>query len=59
MKSMPCLFNVKTNRLWWHAGAGIDEEKEDTLKNITKELGLEELEEIAETKNEVLWKKFL
>ena len=56
---MPCLFNVKTNRLWWHAGAGIDEEKEDTLKNITKELGLEELEEIAETNNEVLWKKFL
>jgi|TARA_Y100000004_G_scaffold53910_1_gene59994 pyruvate dehydrogenase E1 component alpha subunit len=59
MESMPCLFNVNTNRLWWHAGAGIDEEKQDTLRNVTEELGLEELEEKTELMNEALWKKFL
>ena len=21
----PCLFNIRTNRLYWHAGAGIDD----------------------------------
>ena len=59
MNSLPCLFNVNTNRLWWHAGAGIDEEKKDTLSDITKELKLESLIDTTKKMNEDLWKKFL
>jgi len=59
MQSMPCLFNVNTNRLWWHAGAGIDEEKKDTLADVTKELKLDALKEKTKSMNEDLWKKAL
>ena len=58
IKSLPCLFNINTNRLWWHAGAGVDEEKKDTLAEITKELTLEPFIEEAKAKNEDLWRKF-
>lgn len=37
---LPCLLNIKTDRLFWHAGAGIDEyEKRDRYKLELKELG--------------------
>lgn len=59
IQSMPCLFNINTNRLWWHAGAGIDEEKKDTLADITKELKLEQLRGKTKLINEDIWEEFL
>jgi len=38
----PCLLNINTNRIYWHAGAGKDSEKTfDRYKSEKKILGLE------------------
>ena len=36
-----CLFNINTNRLFWHAGAGIDDQKHLTdIKSFAMNLGV-------------------
>ena len=58
----PMLLNIKTNRLFWHAGAGKDSDKTyDRYKNILKSLGKKaEIEDlIIKKKIENKWQTIL
>ena len=58
----PCLLNVKTNRIYWHAGAGKDSEDTfDRYENEKKLLGklANEIDEKIKKEIENLWKKQL
>jgi len=52
----PCLLNINTNRIYWHAGAGKDSEKTfDRYKSEKKLLGIEA--NLIDRKNKQLIKK--
>ena len=56
----PTLINIKTNRLFWHSGAGIDSDKIfDRYKKELKELSNDGFEIDLKIKNEIskLWQK--
>ena len=58
----PCLLNVNTHRIYWHAGSGKDSEDTfDRYENEKKTLGKEAIEIDKKVKNEVesLWEKQL
>ncbi len=58
----PCLFNINTNRIYWHAGPGKDSESTfDRYLEEKKKLGSEALEIDKRVKKETdnLWKKHL
>ena len=58
----PCLLNVKTNRIYWHAGAGKDSEDTfDRYEHEKKLLGklANEIDEKIKKEIENLWKKQL
>lgn len=58
----PLLLNIKTHRLFWHAGAGIDTNKVfDRYKSIKKSLGknAEEIDLIIKNKIKKKWQKIL
>lgn len=60
--NFPALLNIKTNRLYWHAGAGIDNyEKQDRYLIEMEQIGLDAKEIYKETKEsvELLWKQHL
>jgi TPP-dependent pyruvate/acetoin dehydrogenase alpha subunit len=60
--NFPALLNVKTERLFWHAGAGIDPyEKRDRYKIESDIIGFKAQEIYKETKEmvESIWKKHL
>jgi pyruvate dehydrogenase E1 component alpha subunit len=55
----PCLFNVRTNRLFWHAGAGIDDPNTfDRQKQYISKYGRTILNE-ADVEAKKVWKKCL
>ena len=55
----PCLFNVRTNRLFWHAGAGIDDPNTfDRQKQYISKYGRTIVNE-AEIEAKKVWKKCL
>ncbi len=57
----PLLLNINTNRKYWHAGAGIDDESFDRLKQEMNELGEDSKRIYYKTKIQVkrLWEKQL
>ena len=56
--NQPCLFNVNTNRIFWHAGAGIDNpEIQDRHKQYTNIFG--DKSEIYSKKKEKAWDQCL
>ena len=58
----PCLLNVNTHRIYWHAGSGKDSEDTfDRYENEKETLGKEAIEIEKKVKNEVesLWEKQL
>ena len=58
----PCLLNVNTHRIYWHAGSGKDSEDTfDRYENEKETLGKEAVEIEKKVKNEVelLWEKQL
>ena len=58
-KDEPVLFNIRTNRLFWHAGAGIDDPNiPDTHKNYITYFGRQYDNEAKEIVKEA-WKKCL
>ena len=59
---IPCLLNVNTHRIYWHAGAGKDSEDTfDRYENEKKSIGIEAIEIDKKIKKEVetLWKRQL
>ena len=55
----PCLFNVRTNRLFWHAGAGIDDPNTfDRQKQYISKYGRKIVNE-ADIEAKKVWKKCL
>jgi len=53
----PCLFNIRTNRLYWHAGAGIDDPNTlDRQKDYIKKFGYEIINN-AQRKVKTAWNK--
>ena len=58
----PCLLNVNTNRIYWHAGSGMDGDKTfDRYQEQKKKLGEDAIEIDKRVKNEIeiLWKQQL
>jgi|TARA_B110000027_G_C16059903_1_gene273933 acetoin:2,6-dichlorophenolindophenol oxidoreductase subunit alpha len=58
----PMLLNIKTNRLFWHSGAGIDSDKTfDRYNHLKKQLGEKayEFENTIKIKMKKLWQKIL
>ena len=55
----PMLLNINTNRIFWHAGGGMDKKKTfDRFKNEKKKLGIQaiKIDEQYKIKIEKLWK---
>tara|TARA_B100000989_G_scaffold298957_1_gene291395 strand:+ start:21947 stop:22780 length:834 start_codon:yes stop_codon:yes gene_type:complete len=58
----PMLLNIKTNRLFWHSGAGIDSDKVfDRYKSLKNSLGpkAKEFDTKIKTKIKKIWQKIL
>lgn len=61
-KKLPYLLNIKTTRLFWHAGAGIDDPTQKDQYKIQMDLLGDEAKEIhIKTKNQIenLWNKLI
>ncbi|MDC6482452.1 hypothetical protein PQY72_03100 [Pelagibacteraceae bacterium] len=58
----PMLLNINTNRIYWHAGAGMDSDKTfDLYKKELKILGpqAKKIDEYYKTYNKKIWKSRL
>ena len=62
MKFLSSLLNIKTNRIYWHSGAGQDSDKTfDRYNFIKNNLGTlaNQIDKKYKTKMDSLWKKLL
>jgi pyruvate dehydrogenase E1 component alpha subunit len=61
IKNFPALLNIKTNRLYWHAGAGVDDPNIfDRHKNVCDDFDqsfIQEVQEHAIDEINTVWKK--